>query len=128
MTAKNTKNYLVLHLKDLVSIYMSQRFCTCFQTIYWQKNGQLMFKTVEKLPNSTRYNKLIKRQPYTGITWLFIQWSLRKKCPNTEFFVVRIFSHSDWIRGDTEYLSVFSPKAGEYGPERLGIWTLFTQC
>ena len=67
MMAKNTKNYLVLLLKDLVSIYMSQRFCTCFQTVYWQKNGSCL-KTVEKFPNSTRYNKLIKRQPYTAIT------------------------------------------------------------
>ena len=24
--------------------------------------------------------------------------SLREKCPNTEFFLVRIFLHSDWIR------------------------------
>ena len=26
-------------------------------------------------------------------------------------FLVRIFPHSDWIRRDTKYLSVFSPKA-----------------
>ena len=28
---------------------------------------------------------------------------------------------------DTEYLSAFSPNAGKYGPEKLRIWTLFTQ-
>ena len=39
-------------------------------------------------------------------------------CPNTEFFLVRIFPHSDWIRKDTSYLSVFSPNAGKYGPEK----------
>ena len=27
---------------------------------------------------------------------------LREKCPNTEFFLVLIFPHSDWIRRDTE--------------------------
>ena len=27
------------------------------------------------------------------------------------------FPVSDWIRRDTEYLSVFSPNAGKYGPE-----------
>ena len=43
--------------------------------------------------------------------------SLREKCPNTEFFLARIFSHSDWIRRDTSYLSVFSPNVGRYGPE-----------
>ena len=29
---------------------------------------------------------------------------------------------------DTEYLSVFSPNAGKYGPEKTPYWTLFTQC
>ena len=31
--------------------------------------------------------------------------------------MVRIFPHSDWIRRDAKYLSVFSPNAGKYGPE-----------
>ena len=35
-----------------------------------------------------------------------------------EYFLVRIFPHSDWIRRDTSYLSVFSPNAGKYGPEK----------
>ena len=47
-------------------------------------------------------------------------------------FFWSVFSpHSDWIRRDTEYteyLSVFSPNAGKYGPEKLRIRTLFTQC
>ena len=43
---------------------------------------------------------------------------LREKCSNTEFFLVRIFPHSDWIRRDAEYLSVFNPNAGKYGPEK----------
>ena len=51
---------------------------------------------------------------------------LREKCPNTEFFLVRIFPHSDWIRRNTPYLFVFSPNAGKYGPEKLWIQALFT--
>ena len=35
--------------------------------------------------------------------------TLREKCPNTEFFLVRIFPHSD---------SVFSPNVGKYRPEK----------
>ena len=31
--------------------------------------------------------------------------------------LVLIYPHSDWIRRDTEYLSVFNPKAEKYGPE-----------
>ena len=39
-------------------------------------------------------------------------------CQNTEFFLVRIFPHSDWIRRDTSYLSAFSPNAVKYGAEK----------
>ena len=42
-------------------------------------------------------------------------------------FLVYIFPHFDWIWRDTLYLSVFSPNAGKYGPERPWIWILFTQ-
>ena len=45
-------------------------------------------------------------------------YALREECPNMEYFLVCIFPHSDWIRGDTEYLSVFRPNAGKYGPEK----------
>ena len=43
--------------------------------------------------------------------------ALREKCPNTELFLVGIFLYLDWIRRDTEYLSVFSPNTGKYQPE-----------
>ena len=43
-------------------------------------------------------------------------------------FLVRILSHSDWIRKDARYLSVFSPNAGKYEPERLQIQTLHVVC
>ena len=48
-----------------------------------------------------------------GIAYL----ALCEKCPNTEFFLARIFPHSDWIRRDT-YVSVFSPNAEKYGLEK----------
>ena len=32
-------------------------------------------------------------------------------------FLVRIFPHSDWIWKDSPYLSIFSPNAGNKGPE-----------
>ena len=44
-----------------------------------------------------------------------------------EVFLAPIFPHSGWIRRDTEYLSVFSPNAGKYEPEKLRIRILFTQ-
>ena len=39
---------------------------------------------------------------------------LREKCPNTEYFLVRIFLYSDWIQENTYQ-------------KNLCIWTLFTQ-
>ena len=33
-------------------------------------------------------------------------------------FLVCIFAHSDWIRRDTEYLSIFNPNAGKYRPDK----------
>ena len=42
--------------------------------------------------------------------------------------LARIFPHSDWMRRDTSYISVFSPNAGKYGPEELRLRTFFTQC
>ena len=49
--------------------------------------------------------------------------TLHEKCPNTEFFLVRIFPHS-------EYLYVFSPNAGKYGPEKTVYLDAFhvVQC
>ena len=44
--------------------------------------------------------------------------TLHEKCPNTEYFLVPIFPHSDLIQRDAEYLSVFSPNAGKYVPEK----------
>ena len=41
-------------------------------------------------------------------------------------FLVCIFLCSDWIRRNTEYLSIFNPNAEKYGPEKLKIWILFT--
>ena len=49
---------------------------------------------------------------------ILIKYALREKCPNTEFFLVRIFPHSDWIRRDTSCFAVFSPNAKKYGPEK----------
>ena len=49
---------------------------------------------------------------------MLLTLALRKKSPYSELFwsaFSRIFLHSDWIRRDTEYLSVFSPNAGKCG-------------
>ena len=45
--------------------------------------------------------------------------ALCEMCPNRKVFLVRILPHSDWMRRDTSYLSVFSPNAGKYEPENV---------
>ena len=39
-------------------------------------------------------------------------------------FLVRIFPNSDWIRRESS-LSIISPNAAKYGPEKLQIHTYF---
>ena len=68
-----------------------------------------LWNTCNILPNIIPMKKKEKKR------W---KESLREMCPNMEFFLVRIFPHSDWIRRDTKYLSVFSPNAGKYEAEK----------
>ena len=63
------------------------------------------------------------------IEFAFLCWltsALRKKCPNTEFFLVLIFLYSGWMRRFTPEISVFSPNVGKYGPEKTP-WH-FSRC
>ena len=51
----------------------------------------------------------------TTVNIILCTHKLREKCQYSELSL-RI-----------QYLSVFSPNAGKYGPQKLSIWTLFTQ-
>ena len=44
--------------------------------------------------------------------------TMYEKFQDTEFFLFRIFPHSDWIRKDMEYLSVLRPNTRKYGPKK----------
>ena len=55
------------------------------------------------------------------------QTTLREKCPYLKFFW-SVFSRIRTEYGEIRSISVFSPNAGKYGPEKLRIWTLFTEC
>ena len=46
----------------------------------------------------------------------------RERCPYSEF-LWSVFSHIQ-----SEYLSTFIPNAGKYGPEKLLIRAIFTEC
>ena len=100
---------------NLFSLYMLCIYIICY--IY--TNFAYFLRNVAKNTITTR---LLFKISY------ILNLTLREKCPNTEFFLVRIFPHLDWIRRDTKYLSVFSLNAGKCGPEKLRIWIHFTQC
>ena len=65
--------------------------------------------------NWVRIEKLIR---YQSLDILAFALPLHEKCPNIEFFLIRIFSHSDWIQRDTEHVSLFSLNARKCGPEK----------
>ena len=58
----------------------------------------------------------------------FQKKALRGKCPNTEFFLVRIFLHSDWTEyGEILRISLYSVRMRENTDQKkLRIWTHFT--
>ena len=66
------------------------------------------------LPNKRQYKRVV---PFA-----------RSQKSQHSIFPHFIYLHSDWIWRDTSYLSVLSPNTGKCRPEKLRIWTLFTQC
>ena len=130
---KNRKDGKISHLQNKTVI------------LKWHKTLHLE-KTKEELINTDVYHKSFKLI-FSPMNTKFRLISQREKCPNTEFFLVRIFPLSDWIQRDIRgfFWSVFSRIRTEYGEIRsispysvrmwentderkLRIWTLFTQC
>ena len=87
----------------------------------WPSPSLLLFSKATK--------RAIKNELYDSsfqvIFWKSLRLTLCEKCPNTEYFPVRIFPHSDWIRRDNSYFSVFSPNAGKHGPENTPYLNIF---
>ena len=61
------------------------------------------------------YNGNILRKPTSYPDQYRGALTLREKCPNTEFFLVRIFLYSGRIQENTDQ-------------EKHHIWALFTKC
>ena len=75
---------LYYHGKDMIN--------RCFNNILFLSKSQL-------------------KQTSYFLTLCYIILLMREKCPNTKFFLVRIFPHSNWIRR-------FTPNAGKNGPKK----------
>ena len=59
------------------------------------------------------------------VSFLLFKVALCEKCPNKGFAPVCIFPHLDWMQRDTEYLSIFTPNAGKYIPEKTAYLDTF---
>ena len=81
-------------------------------------NGKLRFLCSVEYWLHPQVHLILTHIPIIWIDGIALYATLREKCPDTEFLLVRIFPHSDRVRRDTKYLSLFSPDAGKYGPEK----------
>ena len=118
----------------LLTYVTRHRSCTeriailCLFNLTPYPSNSRLYGTVSFHSDETRltYNYIEVFQsnfPYGKIVLLTNQnlyiLKLREKCRNTKFFLVLIFQYSDWIRSKfTEQISVFSPNAGKYEPEK----------
>ena len=123
---KQTKNLVIIGSSLWTRYLVKEHICEC---LHWNElpSPLLAFSHMfashfdEPLPLPPKCKRNNRMPPLTIICYKCrITWKVtpREMCPNTEFFLVRIFSHSDWIRRDTPYLSVSSPNVGKYGPEK----------
>ena len=76
------------------------------------------------LEKGTTLNKLLYN---TALGYTRYHWTLREKCPNTEFFLIRIFPHLTEY-GEIRNISPYSAQMWENTDhKKIRIWTLFTQ-
>ena len=89
----------------------------------WRKKLKELFEKNSKMHSATKFreewskaaiNFLDLNVPLQMKNKRTLSITLREKCPCLEFFWSVFFLHSDWIRRDTLYLSVFSPNVRKY--------------
>ena len=101
----NLWNYLETYLKSYQTSIIPNVWCSpllfCFHIFFWTANSRKF--------DSFRLLRTVSNVSVFGV------------------FLVHIFPHLDWIRRFALEIPVFSPNAGEYGPENLRIRTLFMQ-
>ena len=89
----------------------------CFTLIFsWTESGYFIESTVDRNRLNIRF--IFRNKLYKGLDSV-TAW----KVSVFRVFLVRIFSHLDWIRRDTEQ----EYECGKYGSEKLQIRTLFMQ-
>ena len=119
------KVYFTVHVTLFDSILDKCEFyATTNMNYFWKYQKNLLGKPLENeknlgayWPSFRRLRIFLKDQALLLFPCHF--WSdTARKASIFGIIHVRIFTHLDWIRRDTEYPSVFSPNAGKYGPEK----------
>ena len=86
--------------------------------IFWAKFAQKRYSQSK----TDKINISIKFSIFE-LVWIELNWTVRERYPYLGFSGPHFLA----LGLNTGYLSVFSPNARKYGPEKLGIQTLFTQ-
>ena len=117
-------------MDDVISIYISHSPFTCSKSTMLSLPLLSLNKQIPAgYPQASirtqmlllKFAKIYQHKHWDEIIEVFTGW----KVSAFGVLMVRIFSHSDWIRKYTEYLSVFSPNRGKKGAGKLPIRTLF---
>ena len=91
---------------------------------FWHLKPSFFIENISdiKYPRLTNKKIVVVILRQLNYAWVV---TLREKYPNTEFFLVRVFPHSNWIRRDTPYLSVFNSNAEKHRPEKTPHFDTF---
>ena len=91
----DTNNFFYCWNNNLTKDKISSKFLSHFSCLFYLRYLDFFRRHTFMTPAKKQQQQKKKRQ------------TMREKCPNTEFFLVHIFSHSDWTRRDTPYLDTF---------------------
>ena len=114
-THSEKKKYIYIYIYIFAGKDQSQRFTDNLEAAACRCSLKKMFLKFcniheETVALQSLFNKVTTLNTCTAISgrltflivgkkcWYFAKFSLREKCSNTEFFLVRIFPYLDWIR------------------------------
>ena len=113
LNIKTSGELAVLFLRVLCTYFLKRKVILPSERL-----RDFYFSSMYRFP-SLQNMKVLKRTLVVDFNkrTLIRSSTLRKKVSLFGVILARIFPHSDSIRRDTKYISIFSSNAGKYGPE-----------
>ena len=98
-----------LFFDKVVDFFKKETLAHVFSCEFWANSNNTFFAKYLRVTAPSKFN-LNNSRSWNELLVILIIFhtsctTLREKCPNPEFFLVRIFPHSDWIRRDTRSAS-----------------------